>query len=119
MHYPTRIHLTSSEPAFKLRKYVVAGEAASPIHALITEAHPLFSGNTSVVSLMILMTGNPGIMAFLSAGGERPYMHNREQRLQEIERRIGKVGINSRSSVEHGIQNDQHGGPVDVAWIVV
>jgi hypothetical protein len=45
-------------------------------------------------------------------------MDDCEQRAQEIERRIGRVGIYSRFSVEQGMQNDHPGGPLDVAWTV-
>jgi hypothetical protein len=73
-----------------------------------------------MVSLPILTTGILGIIALPSAGGEVAIIHHRRRRkrAQEIERRNGQVGIDSGSSVEQGIQNDQHGGPVDVAWIV-
>jgi hypothetical protein len=48
----------------------------------------------------------------------RDMMYDCEQRAQEIEQRIGPVGIYSRFSVEQGMQNDHPGGPVDVTWTV-
>jgi hypothetical protein len=108
-----------------LREYVAASGAANPVHEVITEAHQLFGGDSGVVSLLSLGTGHPGIITLPSAAGEavlhrimRDMMHDCEQRAQEIERRIGQVGIYSRFSVEQGMQNDHPGGPVDVSWIV-
>jgi hypothetical protein len=108
-----------------LREYVAASGAANPIYEVITEAHHLFGGDSSVASLLSLGTGHPGIISLPPTGGEgalhrimRSMMHDCEQRAQEIERRIGRAGIYSRFSVEQGMQNDQPGGPVDVAWIV-
>jgi hypothetical protein len=48
----------------------------------------------------------------------RGIMLDCEQRAQEIEQRIGRVGIYSRFSVEQGMQDGHRGGPVDVAWTV-
>jgi hypothetical protein len=48
----------------------------------------------------------------------RDMMYDCEQRAQEIEQRIGQVGIYSRFSVEQGMQNGHPEGPVDAAWIV-
>jgi hypothetical protein len=108
-----------------LREYVAASGAANPIHEVITEAHELFGGDSSVASLLSLGTGHPGIVTLPSAGGEatlhrimRDMMQDCEQRAHEIEQRIGRVGIYSRFSVEQGMQNDPPGGPVDVAWVV-
>jgi hypothetical protein len=92
---------------------------------VITEAHRLFGGDSSVVSLLSLGVGHPGIITISSTGGEatlhrmmRDMMDDCEQRAQEIEQRIGRVGIYSRFSVEQGMQNDHPGGPIDAAWIL-
>jgi hypothetical protein len=92
---------------------------------VITEAHRLFGGDSSVASLLSLGVGHPGIITVPSAGGEatlhrimRDMMDDCEQRAQEIEQRIGRVGVYSRFSVEQGMQNDHPGGPVDAAWIL-
>ena len=108
-----------------MREYVAASGAANPIHEVITEAHLLFSGDSNVSCLLSLGTGHPGILTLPSAGGDatlhrmmRDMMHDCEQRAQEIEQRIGRVGIYSRFSVEQGMQTDHPGGPVDAAWIL-
>jgi hypothetical protein len=108
-----------------LREYIAASGAANPIHEVITEAHLLFGGDSSVASLLSLGVGHPGIITLPSAGGEatlhrimRDMMDDCEQRAQEIEQRIGRVGMYSRFSVEQGMQNDHPRGPVDAAWIV-
>jgi hypothetical protein len=92
---------------------------------VITEAHRLFGGDSSVASLLSLGIGHPGIITLPSAGGEdtlqrimRDMMDDCERRAQEIEQRIGRVGVYSRFSVEQGMQNDHPGRPVDAAWIV-
>jgi hypothetical protein len=115
----------SSGSGFKLREYIAAGGAANPIHSVITEAHLLFGGDSSVASLLSLGVGHPGIIALPSAGGEaaryrmmRDMMDDCEQRAQEMEERIGRVGIYSRFSVDQGMQNDHSGGPIDAAWIL-
>jgi hypothetical protein len=115
----------SSGSGFKLREYIAASGAVNPIHEVITEAHRLFGGDSSVASLLSLGTGHPGIITLPSAGGEatlhrmmRDMMDDCEQRAQEIEQRIGRVGIYSRFSVEQGMQNDNPGGPIDTAWIL-
>jgi len=48
----------------------------------------------------------------------RDMMDDCERRAQEIEQRIGRVGIYSRFSVEQGMQNVHPGGPIDAAWTV-
>jgi hypothetical protein len=115
----------SSGSGFKTREYIAAGGAANPIHEVINEAHLLFGEDSSVSCLLSLGTGHPGIITLPSAGGEatlhrmmRNMMDDCEQRAQEIEERIGRVGIYSRFSVEQGMQNDHTGGPIDAAWIL-
>jgi hypothetical protein len=114
-----------SGSGFKLREYIAASGATNPIHEVITEAHRLFGGDSSVASLLSLGIGHPGIISLPPTGeGAMPHgimrdmMYDCEQRAQEIEQRIGQVGIYSRFSVEQGMQNDHPGGPVDAAWIV-
>jgi hypothetical protein len=111
--------------SFNSREYIAASGASNPIYEVITEAHLLFGGDSSVACLLSLGIGHPGIITLPFAGGEatlhrimRDMMHNCEQRAQEIEQRIGRVGIYSRFSVEQGMQNNHPGKPVDVAWIV-
>jgi hypothetical protein len=115
----------SSGSGFKIREYIAASGAANPIHEVINEAHLLFGEDSSVSCLLSLGTGHPGIITLPSAGGEatlhrmmRDMMDDCEQRAQEIEQRIGRVGIYSRFSVEQGMQNDHPGGPIDAAWIL-
>jgi NACHT domain len=114
-----------SGSGFKLREYIAASGAANPIHEMITEAHLLFGGDATVACLLSLGIGNPGISSFPSAAEEamvhrimRDMMHDCEQRAQEVEQRIGRVGIYFRFSVEQGMQNDHPGEPVDAAWMV-
>jgi hypothetical protein len=114
-----------SGSGFKLREYIAASGAANPIHEVITEAHLFFGADSSVASLLSLGIGFPGIVTLPSTGEEatinrimRDMMHDCEQRAQEIEQRIGRVGIYSRFSVEQGMQGDRPGGPVDAAWMV-
>jgi hypothetical protein len=121
---PEFVPITSGS-RFKLREYIAASGAANPIYEMITEAHLLFGGDSSVASLLSLGIGDPGIITLPSAGEEatlerimRDMMDDCEQRAQEIEQRIGRVGIYSRFSVEQGMQNDHPGGSVDAAWIV-
>lgn len=115
----------SSGSGFKAREYIAASRTTNPIYEVITEAHLLFGGTPTVVSLLSIGAGNPGT-AFLPLAGEKPdpkrimrsTMHDSEQRAQEIEQRIGRTGIYSRLSVEQEMQNsyvDQFDNP---GWIL-
>ena len=88
------------------------------------EAHSLFDGDSKVASLLSLGIGHPGIITFSSGGDEdlytvmRKMMEDCEERAQEIEQRIGRVGIYSRFSVEQGMQEQYRGQAADPSWIV-
>ncbi|KIM24754.1 hypothetical protein M408DRAFT_228837 [Serendipita vermifera MAFF 305830] len=108
----------------KAREYIAASGAVNPIHEVITEAHLLFGGDVTVSSLLSVGVGHPGILSFPEDGGEaaihrimRDMMQDCEQRAQEIEERIGRVGIYSRLSVNQGMQNNHAGQFDDPGWI--
>jgi hypothetical protein len=87
---------------------------SNPVREVITEAHSLFGGDSSVASFLSLGTGHPGVISFPSGGGDLnsvmlDMMNDCEQRAQEIERQIGRVGIYFRFSVKQGMQNDRLG----------
>lgn len=98
--------------------------AANPVRELITEAHSLFGGDSSVASLLSVGAGHPGVLFLAPDGGANLHavMHNMmndcEQRAQEMERQIGRVGIYFRFSVEQGMQNDCLGPVVDPGQVV-
>jgi hypothetical protein len=98
--------------------------ATNPIREVITEAHSLFGGDSGVASLLSLGTGHPGVISFPSGDGVdlskvmRDMMNDCEQRAQEIERQIGRVGIYFRFSVEQGMQNDLLGPVADPNQVV-
>lgn len=122
---PPEFAPVSSGSGFRKRNYITATGAINPVQEVITEAHRLFGGEAKVVSLLSLGTGHPGVFSFPSAGGEaamhkvmQKMMQNCEQRAQEVEQRIGRVGIYSRFSVEQGMQNDSPGQIDDPEWIM-
>jgi hypothetical protein len=91
---------------------------------VITEAHSLFGGDSGIATLLSLGTGHPGVISFPS-GGEadlhslmHDMMNDCEQRAQEIERQIGRVGIYFRFSVEQGMQSDRLGPVADPSQIM-
>jgi hypothetical protein len=71
-----------------------------------------------------LGTGHPGIISFPADGGDmnlrrlRDMMNDCEQKAQEIEQQIGRVGIYFRFSVEQGMQNDSPDQAADPSWIL-
>jgi hypothetical protein len=91
---------------------------------VITEAHSLFGGDSGVASLLSLGTGHPGVISFPSGGGGDlnsvmlDMMNDCEQRAQEIERQIGRVGIYFRFSVEQGMQSNLLGPVADPNQVV-
>ncbi|KIM29254.1 hypothetical protein M408DRAFT_328927, partial [Serendipita vermifera MAFF 305830] len=110
---------------FRKREYVGAGFGANnPVREVIREAHSLFGGSSTVTSLLSLGTGHPGIISWPSDGNDidvykvmRDMMGDCEQRAQEMEERIGQVGIYSRFSVEQGMQSGHPGQAADPGWI--
>lgn len=110
---------------YRKREYVGAGFGANnPIQEVITEAHFLFGGDSSVSSLLSLGTGHPGIISLSSQTngdnlyqGMRDTMNDCEQKAQDMEQRLGPVGIYSRFSVDQGMQNNEHGQATDPEWI--
>jgi hypothetical protein len=114
----------SSGSGYKKKVYVAAGLGASnPVSDVITEAHELFGGDSSVAFLLSIGAGHPGTIP-VPPDSEvdihkllRDMMNDCEQRAQEVERRLGRVGIYFRFSVQQGMQ-DIHGGQVtDPSWI--
>ncbi|KIM24259.1 hypothetical protein M408DRAFT_243225 [Serendipita vermifera MAFF 305830] len=124
----------ATEPAFapvsigsgyNTREYMAARGAANPVYEVITEACLLFGGDASVASLLSLGTGHPGIISLPQDGNEvvlheimRDLMHDSEQTAQEIEERIGRVGIYSRFSVHQGMRNKHIVQLDDPRWII-
>jgi hypothetical protein len=114
----------SSGSGYKRKVYVAAGLGANnPVSNVITEAHELFGGESSVAFLLSLGTGHSGTIPVPGDGAFdihkliRDMMNDCEQRAQEVERRLGRVGIYFRFSVQQGMQN-AHGGQVtDPNWI--
>ncbi|KIM25845.1 hypothetical protein M408DRAFT_73758 [Serendipita vermifera MAFF 305830] len=109
---------------FRKREYIAANGAANPVNEVITEAHLLFGGDAKVASLLSLGTGNPGIISFPPTGSGpkldrvmQDMMQDCERRAQEMEQRIGQVGIYCRLSVEQGMQSDQLEQMDDLSWI--
>jgi hypothetical protein len=97
--------------------------ATNPVREVITEAHSLFGGDCGVASLLSLGTGHPGVISFPSGGGDLnsvmlDMMNDCEQRAQEIERQIGRVGIYFRFSVEQGMQSNLLGPVADPNQVV-
>jgi len=97
---------------------------SNPIREVITEAHTLFGGDSGVASLLSLGTGHPGVISFPSDDGVdlnkvmRDMMNDAEQREQELERQVGRVGIYFRFSVEQGMQSDLLGPVADPSQVV-
>lgn len=110
---------------YKKWEYIGAGLGASnPIQELITEAHSLFGGESSVTSVLSLGVGYPGIVSIPSNQGEaglysvmRDLMNDCEEKAQEMEQRIGNLGIYSRISVDQGMQKQDPHQAEDLDWI--
>jgi hypothetical protein len=103
--------------------YIAAGVGANnPVGDVITEAHELFGGDSSVSFLLSLGTGHPGTIPVSPDGNVdihrllRDMMSDCEQRAQEVERRLGRVGIYFRFSVQQGMQNVYGGQATDPSW---
>jgi hypothetical protein len=114
----------SSGSGYKRKVYVAAGLGANnPVSDVITEAHELFGGDSSVSFLLSLGTGHPGTIPVPPDGNVdihkllRDMMNDCEQRAQEVERRLGRVGIYFRFSVQQGMQNIYGGQATDPNWI--
>ncbi|KIM24209.1 hypothetical protein M408DRAFT_242779 [Serendipita vermifera MAFF 305830] len=95
-------------------EYIASREAANPIHEVIKEALALFGGDATVSSLLSLGTGNTGVLP-LSPTDTTPYDY--ERKAQETELSIGQLGVYSRFSVEHGLQDVHAGNFDDMEWI--
>jgi len=115
----------TSGSGYDKREYIgVSVGAINPVRDVITEAHSLFGGDSSVASLLSLGAGHPGVITFPSGDGVDPdkamrgMMKDCEQRAQEIERQIGRVGVYYRFSVEQGMQSDILGPVADPSQIV-
>jgi hypothetical protein len=114
----------SSGSGYKRKVYVAAGLGANnPVSDVITEAHELFGGDSSVAFLLSVGTGHPGMIPAPADGAVhidklmRDMMNDCEQRAQEVERRLGRVGIYFRFSVQQGMQNIHGGQLADPSWI--
>jgi len=122
---PSMFAPVSSGSGYRKIEYIGAGLGANnPVRELITEAHSLFGGDASVSCLLSLGTGNPGIIALPPEGGNLSLqaLHNMmddcEQRAQEIDQQIGRLGIYFRFSVEQGMQNNRANMTVDPSWVM-
>jgi hypothetical protein len=114
----------SSGSGYKRKVYVAAGLGVNtPVSDVITEAHELFGGDSSVAFLLSLGTGHPGMIPIPPDGNidihklMRDMMNDCEQRAQEAERRLGRVGIYFRFSVQQGMQNIHEDQAADPSWI--
>ena len=114
----------SSGSGYKKKVYIAAGLGANnPASDVITEAHELFGGDSSVTFLLSLGTGHPGTIPVPPDGTVdihrlmRDMMNDCEQRAQEVERRLGRVGIYFRFSVQQGMQNIHGDQATDPSWI--
>ncbi|KIM19886.1 hypothetical protein M408DRAFT_172127 [Serendipita vermifera MAFF 305830] len=111
--------------SYRKREYVGVGFGANnPVQELITEAHLLFGGESSVSSLLSLGTGHPGIISLSSQADSadlyrvmRDMMSDCEQKAQDMEQRLGPVGIYSRFSVDQGMQSHHLDQVTDPGWI--
>jgi len=115
----------SSGSGYRKKEYIGAGLGANnPVRELITEAHSLFGGASSVACLLSLGNGHPGIISIASDEGDvslhrlRDLMNDCEQRAQEMEQQIGRAGIYFRLSVEQGMQTEYPGQATDPSWIL-
>jgi hypothetical protein len=114
----------SSGSGYKKKVYVAAGLGANnPISDVITEAHELFGGDSSVAFLLSIGTGHPGTIPVPPDSDidihklMRDMMNDCEQRAQEVERRLGRVGVYFRFSVQQGMQNMHGSQATDPSWI--
>jgi hypothetical protein len=113
---PPRFSPVTTGSGYNMVEYIGPSFGGSnPVRDVITEAHSLFGGDSAVASLLSLGTGHPGVISFPSGGGGDlnsvmlDMMNDCEQRAQEIERQIGRVGIYFRFSVKQGMQRDRLG----------
>ncbi|KIM24801.1 hypothetical protein M408DRAFT_229318 [Serendipita vermifera MAFF 305830] len=60
----------SSGSGRKAREYIAASGALNPIHEVISEAHLLFGEDATVVSLLSIGAGYPGIISLPQGGSE-------------------------------------------------
>lgn len=89
--------------------------ANNPVRQVITEAHSVFGGNTRVSSLLSLGSGHPGIIQFDSNGGNNALYQlalemilDCEQKAQEAQEQMGRIGIYFRFSVEQGMRKGSY-----------
>jgi hypothetical protein len=115
----------SSGSGYRKKEYIGAGLGANnPVRELITEAHSLFGGESSVACLLSLGNGHPGIISVapdekdISLHRLRDLMNDCEQRAQEMEQQLGRAGIYFRFSVEQGMQTEYPGQAADPSWIL-
>jgi hypothetical protein len=114
----------SSGSGYKKKVYIAAALGANnPVCDVITEAHELFGGDSTVAFLLSLGTGHPGTIPIPPEGTVdihqlmRDMMNDCERRAQEFERRLGRVGVYFRFSVQQGMQNIHGGQATDPSWI--
>jgi hypothetical protein len=122
---PPKFSSVTSGSGYNRTEYLGASfGATNPVRELITEAHSLFGGDSSVASLLSLGAGHPGVISFPSGDGVdlsramHDMMSDCEQRAQEIERQIGRVGIYFRFSVEQEMQSDRLGPVAETSQVV-
>jgi hypothetical protein len=121
---PTFSSVTSGSGYDKQEYIGVSLGAINPVREVITEAHSLFGGDSSVASLLSLGAGHPGAISFPSGDGfdlngvMRNMMSDCEQRAQEIERQVGRVGIYFRFSVEQGLQSHRLGPGLELNQVM-
>jgi hypothetical protein len=115
----------SSGSGYRKKEYIGAGLGSNnPVRELITEAHSLFGGESSVSCLLSLGNGHPGIIPLapderdISLHRLRDLMNDCEQRAQEMEQQLGRAGIYFRFSVEQGMQTEYPGQAADPSWIL-
>lgn len=111
--------------SYKKKEYIGTGHGANnPVNEVITEAHSLYSGDATVVSLLSIGSGHPGIINIPLDGGDVDLykamreMNDCTEKAREIKQKIGRSGIYYRFSVEQGMQNDHPSQEMDLSWIV-
>ncbi|KIM27953.1 hypothetical protein M408DRAFT_70407, partial [Serendipita vermifera MAFF 305830] len=111
---------------YKRKVYAGVGLGTNnPIREVISEAHSLFGGASTVESLLSIGAGHPGIITFKSHGRNggldrvtEEMMKDCTQKAKEVEDQIGRAGVYFRFSVEHGMQAIHESEAMDVAWIM-
>lgn len=110
---------------FGKREYVSSDLCASnPVRQVIAEAYSHFEGVPNIGLLLSLGSGHPGIVSLSPNGGSDMLHHlmqgllvDSQQRAQEIQEKMDRVGTYFRFSVEQGMQRNQPVDSEELEWI--